>query len=102
MRFLELLNLNFFYFYCSVHEIDGSYFENINGVSWEQETRRETARRDFKASFSEAQPPSTGPSRDGAPDDFLSTKERDQLYVEMLYTIANAVSICILCVLIKI
>lgn len=74
-----------------VHEMDGSYFENINGVSWEQETRRETARRDFKASFSDAKPPSTGPSQDGTADDFLSTKERDQLYVDMLYTIANAV-----------
>lgn len=75
---------------CSVQDIDGSYFESFTALAWKQENLRQSV---LKA----AESASTGPPPHEAelgisPIDYsMPQNEKDKLYVEMLYTIANTV-----------
>lgn len=80
----------------SVQEIDGSYFESFTALAWKQENQRQSVLKTAEMSISEA------PSSEGdlgiTPIDFsMSQNEKDKLYVEMLYTIANAVIVANFC-----
>ncbi|XP_066592429.1 BAI1-associated protein 3 isoform X2 [Prorops nasuta] len=74
-----------------VQETDGSFFESFEALSWKQENRRLMVHREAEARA--AEPPS--PSRESnfvSPQPYrLAKKEMEQLYIEVLYTIANTV-----------
>ncbi|XP_050447567.1 BAI1-associated protein 3 isoform X3 [Cataglyphis hispanica] len=73
-----------------VQETDGSFFESFTALSWKQENRRLVVLQEVEARAKE--PPQ--PSRDSISTSHpyrLSKKEIEQLYIEVLYTIANTV-----------
>lgn len=74
-----------------MHEIDGSYFESFTALAWKQENQRQTS---IKTAESTATEPPPQESEVGiTPIDYsMPQNEKDKLYVEMLYTIANTVS----------
>lgn len=81
----------YIYFY-SVQEIDGSYFESFTALAWKQENQRQSLLKAAELSVTEPPPLEVGLGI--TPIDYsLPQNEKDKLYVEMLYTIANAVSI---------
>ncbi|CAG9770591.1 unnamed protein product [Ceutorhynchus assimilis] len=73
-----------------VQDIDGSYFESFTVLAWKQENQRQSVLRNAETIASEAPPPEQelgiNPFEYGA-----QPNEKDKLYVEMLYTIANTV-----------
>ncbi|XP_025835570.1 BAI1-associated protein 3 [Agrilus planipennis] len=72
-----------------VQETDGSYFESFTALAWRQENQRQAALRIAESATSEAPPQDIDLGI--APIDYsISNSERDKLYVDMLYTIANA------------
>ncbi|XP_017779059.1 PREDICTED: BAI1-associated protein 3 isoform X2 [Nicrophorus vespilloides] len=72
-----------------VQEIDGSYFESFTALAWKQENRRQSLLKDNENSVPE---PTKESNLGIVPMDFsLSQSEKEKLYIEMLYTIANAV-----------
>ncbi|KAL1518076.1 hypothetical protein ABEB36_001756 [Hypothenemus hampei] len=73
-----------------VQEIDGSYFESFTALAWKQENQRQTILRNTELVASE--PPPLEQDLGINPIDYTSPQnEKDKLYVEMLYTIANSV-----------
>lgn len=74
-----------------IQDIDGSYFESFTALAWKQENQRQTVMKEAEASISEA-PPHESEFGITPIDHSLPQNEKDKLYVEMLYTIANAVS----------
>ncbi|XP_026828926.1 BAI1-associated protein 3 isoform X4 [Ooceraea biroi] len=73
-----------------VHETDGSFFESFTALSWKQKNRRRAVLQEVEARAEEPPPP----SRDStltSQQYRLSKKEMEQLYIEVLYTIANTV-----------
>lgn len=74
-----------------MQEIDGSYFESFTALAWKQENQRQNS---MKAAESSATEPPPQESEVGiTPIDYsMPQSEKDKLYVEMLYTIANTVS----------
>ncbi|XP_076272507.1 BAI1 associated protein 3 [Rhynchophorus ferrugineus] len=73
-----------------VQEIDGSYFESFTALAWKQENQRQSVLRNAEVAASEAPPPEQDLGIN--PIDYTSSQnEKDKLYVEMLYTIANTV-----------
>ncbi|CAG9835482.1 unnamed protein product [Diabrotica balteata] len=73
-----------------IQETDCSYFESFTALAWEQENQRLNLLKLSDASTSEAPVPE--PDLGISPIDYnLSHDEKQKLYVEMLYTIANTV-----------
>ncbi|KAJ8969339.1 hypothetical protein NQ317_007793 [Molorchus minor] len=73
-----------------VQEIDGSYFESFTALAWKQENQRQTVLKTAEVSASDPPPPDV--ELGISPIDYsASQNEKDKLYVEMLYTIANTV-----------
>lgn len=74
-----------------MQEIDGSYFESFTALAWKQENQRQSALKAAESVATEPPPPEI--ELGIAPIEYgLPQNEKDKLYVEMLYTIANAVS----------
>lgn len=74
-----------------VQEFDGSYFESFTALAWKQENQRQSVLKAAEASASD--PPSQEADLGIVPIDYTAPQnEKDKLYVEMLYTIANTVS----------
>lgn len=76
----------------SVQEIDGSYFESFTALAWKQENLRQSVLKTAEASASDP-PPQEGELGITPIDYTAAQNERDKLYIEMLYTIANTVSV---------
>ncbi|XP_044760714.1 BAI1-associated protein 3 [Coccinella septempunctata] len=73
-----------------VQEIDGVYFESFTALAWKQENQRQSALKN--AEISAADPPPQEAELGITPIDYsIPHSEKDKLYVEMLYTIANTV-----------
>ncbi|XP_025268949.1 BAI1-associated protein 3 isoform X1 [Camponotus floridanus] len=73
-----------------VQETDGSFFESFTALSWKQENRRLVVLQEVEARAKEPPPPSRDSISTSHPYR-LSKKEIEQLYIEVLYTIANTV-----------
>ncbi|KAL6263237.1 hypothetical protein P5V15_006038, partial [Pogonomyrmex californicus] len=76
--------------YYTVQETDGSFFESFTALSWKQENRRLVVLQEVEARAKEPPPPSRDSNLTPQPYRF-SKKEMEQLYIEVLYTIANTV-----------
>ncbi|KAL3275866.1 hypothetical protein HHI36_020605 [Cryptolaemus montrouzieri] len=73
-----------------VQDIDGSYFESFTALAWKQENQRQSVLKNAELSASE--PPPQEAELGITPIDYsIPQSEKDKLYVEMLYTIANTV-----------
>ncbi|XP_065160507.1 BAI1-associated protein 3 isoform X2 [Atheta coriaria] len=73
-----------------VQEVDSSYFESFTALSWKQENQRQAIKKMAEKAAMEAH---VMESEFGITpiDCCLSQTEREKLYIEMLYTIANTV-----------
>lgn len=73
----------------SVQETDGSYFESFTALAWKRENRRMSAVR-IAESRAETLPEN---ERDPQADEDIMDRpeQKEQLYVDVLYTIANSV-----------
>lgn len=80
----------FFFIPLRVQEIDGSYFESFTSLAWKQQNLRQKILKDTEASIS-ASPPSQNELGIASIDYSLPQNDKDKLYIEMLYTIANSV-----------
>lgn len=81
---------NNIYRFCSVQKIDGQYFESFTALAWKQESQRQNSLK--KAESTAAELPPQEMDLGITPIDYSTSQiEKDKLYVEMLYTIANAV-----------
>lgn len=71
--------------------MDGGYFESFTALAWKQENQRQAVVQAAEALQAEPPPPE---SEVGIMpiDCTQSQSEKEKLYVEMLYTIANTVS----------
>lgn len=93
---LENIKLNFtFHSYpfhvtitCSVQESDGSFFESFTALSWKRENRRMSA---VRAAETRAEQMPIDEKETIKEDEIETVNEREQLYVDVLYTIANCV-----------
>ncbi|CAH1987257.1 unnamed protein product [Acanthoscelides obtectus] len=73
-----------------VQEIDGGYFESFTALAWKQENQRQDVMKQAEQYAAEPPPPES--ELGITPIDYSQPQsEKDKLYVEMLYTIANAV-----------
>jgi BAI1-associated protein 3 len=73
----------------SVQESDGSFFESFTALSWKRENRRMSAVR--AAETRAEQMPLAEKETTLKEDEIETVNEREQLYVDVLYTIANCV-----------
>ncbi|KAG7211433.1 hypothetical protein KM043_010720 [Ampulex compressa] len=74
-----------------VQETDGSFFESFTALSWKQENRRLVVLQEVEARAKEPPPPSRDTSLTSSQAYRHTKKEMEQLYIEVLYTIANTV-----------
>ncbi|XP_076385468.1 BAI1 associated protein 3 isoform X2 [Megachile rotundata] len=74
-----------------VQETDGSFFESFTALSWKQENRRLVVLQEVEARAKEPPPPSRDSSLSSSQPYRFGKKELEQLYIEVLYTIANTV-----------
>ncbi|XP_051165972.1 BAI1-associated protein 3 isoform X1 [Leptopilina boulardi] len=74
-----------------VQETDGSFFESFTALSWKQENRRLIVLQEVEARAEEAPPPSRDFNLNTSQNYRMNQKEMEQLYREVLYTIANRV-----------
>lgn len=89
ISFIWKLSLTGWFF--RVQDIDGSYFESFTALAWKQENQRQNAMKAAESSATE--PPPQELEVGITPIDYsMPQNEKDKLYVEMLYTIANTVS----------
>lgn len=73
----------------SVQESDASFFESFTALSWKRENRRMSA---VRAAESRAEKVPIAEKEVVLKEDEIETvNEREQLYVDVLYTIANSV-----------
>ncbi|XP_043585463.1 BAI1-associated protein 3 isoform X1 [Bombus pyrosoma] len=72
-----------------VQETDGSFFESFTALSWRQENRRLMVLQEVEARAKEPPPPSRDTSLTQTYR--FTKKELEQLYIEVLYTVANTV-----------
>lgn len=79
---------NFCCYFASVEESDGSFFESFTALSWKRENRRMSAVRTAETR-AEQQP--VDEKETLKEDEIETVNEREQLYVDVLYTIANCV-----------
>lgn len=78
-------------FFCyRIQDVDGSYFELFTSLAWKQDNQRQNIATSVEKIASDM-PPSEQECEICPIDYSLSQNEKDKLYVEMLYTIANAV-----------
>ncbi|XP_017887694.1 BAI1-associated protein 3 isoform X2 [Ceratina calcarata] len=70
-----------------VQETDGSFFESFTALSWKQQNRRLVVMQEVEARAKEPPPP----SRDSLTSSQSYRFTKDELYTEVLYTIANTV-----------
>ncbi|XP_022901984.1 BAI1-associated protein 3 isoform X2 [Onthophagus taurus] len=73
-----------------VQDIDGSYFESFPALAWKQENQRQSVLKAAEDAIV-AVPPHESQVGITPIDYSMPQNEKDKLYVEMLYTIANAV-----------
>lgn len=71
----------------SVQDTDGSYFESFTALAWKRENRRMSAVR-IAETRAETMPDN---ERDAQEDEMERPEYKEQLYVDVLYTISNAV-----------
>ncbi|XP_046745944.1 BAI1-associated protein 3 isoform X1 [Diprion similis] len=74
-----------------VQETDGSFFESFTALSWKQENRRLMVLQEVEGRAEVPPPPSREQVLNSAQNYRLNKKEMEQLYIEVLYTIANTV-----------
>lgn len=74
-----------------VQETDGSFFESFTALSWKQENRRLIVLQDVELRAKEQPPPSRDMTLASSQAYRLPKRELEQLYIEVLYTIANTV-----------
>ncbi|XP_016914584.1 BAI1-associated protein 3 isoform X1 [Apis cerana] len=74
-----------------VQETDGSFFESFTALSWRQENRRLVVLQEVEARAKEPPPPSRDTSLTSSQSYRFTKKELEQLYIEVLYTVANTV-----------
>lgn len=74
---------------CSVQETDGSYFESFTALAWKRENRRMSAVRTAETRAETLPENERDPQADEEIAD--SPEEKEQLYLDVLYTIANSV-----------
>lgn len=72
----------------SVQETDGSYFESFTALSWKRDNRRFSA---VRVSETRAETLLESEREQPTEDDIERPDEREHLYVDVLYTIANTV-----------
>lgn len=78
----------FFHLFFRVQETDGSYFESFTALSWKRDNRRFSAIR-VSETRAETLPEN---EREQKPEDDIERPEQlEQLYVDVLYTVANTV-----------
>ncbi|KOC60100.1 BAI1-associated protein 3 [Habropoda laboriosa] len=73
-----------------IQDTDGSFFESFTALSWKQQNRRLVVLQEVEARAKEPPPPSRDTSLTTTSYRFTK-KELEQLYIEVLYTIANTV-----------
>ncbi|XP_076667027.1 BAI1 associated protein 3 isoform X1 [Andrena cerasifolii] len=73
-----------------VQETDGSFFESFTALSWKQQNRRLVVLQEVEVRAKEPPPPSRDSTLTSSQYRFTK-KELEQLYIEVLYTIANTV-----------
>ncbi|XP_055685736.1 BAI1-associated protein 3 [Lutzomyia longipalpis] len=73
-----------------VQETDGSYFESFTALAWKRENRRLSSMRAAEAR-AETLPENERDLREAHVDEEDRPEHREQLYVDVLYTIANTV-----------
>lgn len=79
------------YFYVdsfSIQDTDGSYFESFTALSWKRDHRRYSA---VRVSETRAETLPENERDQKLEDDIERPEEQEQLYVDLLYTIANTV-----------
>ncbi|XP_026297560.1 BAI1-associated protein 3 isoform X3 [Apis mellifera] len=74
-----------------VQETDGSFFESFTALSWRQENRRLVVLQEVEARAKEPPPPSRDTGLTSSQSYRFTKKELEQLYIEVLYTVANTV-----------
>lgn len=72
----------------SVQETDGSYFESFTALSWKRDNRRFSA---VRVSETRAETLLETEREQPTDEDIERPDEKEQLYVDVLYTIANSV-----------
>lgn len=85
------IQFNWLFFSFRVQDTDGQYFESFTALAWKQENQRQTVLKAAETVAADP-PPHEGDLGIVAMDYTIHQNEKDKLYVEMLYTIANAVS----------
>lgn len=75
-----------------IQDVDGSYFELFTSLAWKQDSQRQNITQSVEKMAGD-NPPSENDFQICPIDYSLPQSEKDKLYVEMLYTIANAVRI---------
>lgn len=71
-----------------VQETDGSYFESFTALSWKRDNRRFSA---VRVSETRAETLLESEREQPTEDDIERPDEKEQLYVDVLYTITNTV-----------
>lgn len=71
-----------------VQESDGSFFESFTALSWKRENRRMSS---IRAAETRAEAMPIGENDTIKEDEIETVNEREQLYLDVLYTIANSV-----------
>lgn len=72
----------------SVQETDGSYFESFTALSWKRDNRRFSA---IRVSETRAETLPENERDQKIEDDIERPEQLEQLYVDVLYTVANTV-----------
>lgn len=71
-----------------VQESDGSFFESFTALSWKRENRRMSS---IRAAETRAEAMPVDEKETIKEDEIETVNEREQLYMDVLYTIANSV-----------
>jgi hypothetical protein len=71
-----------------VQESDGSYFESFTALSWKRENRRMSA---IRAAEANAEKMPTDERENQKEEEGERWEHKEQLYIDVLYTIANTV-----------
>lgn len=83
-----------FLYYFSAQEADGSYFESFTALSWKRENRRLSAIRNAEARAEKVPEQEFDPQAQQQQlqeDELERPDQKEQLYIDVLYTIANTV-----------
>lgn len=80
--------IRFLSFHFSVQETDGSYFESFTALSWKRDNRRFSA---IRVSETRAETLPENEREQPVEDEMDRPENKEQLYVDVLYTISNTV-----------